>query len=122
MVSRILIIDDDVWFLEQLVRTVSKAGYEVATAGNGIEGMEQIDVARPDAIILDFFMPGPNGLVLLHELQSHSDLAVIPVILFTNSAADMATEDLEQYGVQRVLDKTAMEPDDVVVAIRKVLP
>lgn len=120
MTKRILLIDDDTWFVEQMARTVKKAGYEVALAHNGIEGMEQIDIAMPDAIILDFFMPGPNGLVLLHELQSHSDLAAIPVILCTNSAADVAPEDLVQYGVRRVLDKTTMEPADVVAAIRKV--
>ena len=120
MTKRILLIDDDAWFVEQLARTVAKAGYEVVLARNGIEGMEQIDIAMPDAIILDFFMPGPNGLVLLHELQSHSDLAAIPVILCTNSAADVAPEDLVQYGVRRVLDKTTMEPADVVAAIRKV--
>ncbi len=120
MTKRILLIDDDAWFVEQMARTVKKAGYEVALAHNGIEGIEQIDTARPDVIILDFFMPGPNGLVLLHELQSHSDLAAIPVILCTNSAADVAPEDLVQYGVRRVLDKTTMEPADVVVAIRKV--
>lgn len=120
MTKRILLIDDDTWFVEQMARTVKKAGYEVALAHNGIEGIEQIDTARPDVIILDFFMPGPNGLVLLHELQSHSDLAAIPVILCTNSAADVAPEDLVQYGVRRVLDKTTMEPADVVAAIRKV--
>ncbi len=120
MTKRVLLIDDDAWFVEQLARTVAKAGYEAVLARNGIEGMEQIDIAMPDAIILDFFMPGPNGLVLLHELQSHSDLAAIPVILCTNSAADVAPEDLVQYGVRRVLDKTTMEPADVVAAIRKV--
>lgn len=120
MTKRILLIDDDTWFVEQMARTVKKAGYEVALAHNGIEGIEQIDTARPDVIILDFFMPGPNGLVLLHELQSHSDLAAIPAILCTNSAADVAPEDLVQYGVRRVLDKTTMEPADVVAAIRKV--
>jgi CheY-like chemotaxis protein len=118
--TRVLLIDDDDWFVEQMARMLTKSQFEVARSSNAIEAMEQIDLAHPDVIILDFFMPGPNGLVLLHELQSHSDLAAIPVILCTNSAADVAPEDLVQYGVRRVLDKTTMEPADVVAAIRKV--
>lgn len=121
MPACVLIVDDDTWFAEQLARTIRNTGYEVVCVHNGVEAMKQIDAMRPDVIILDFFMPGPNGLVLLHELQSHSDLATIPVVLCTNSAADMAPEDLAQYGVGRVLDKTTMEPADSVAAVRKAL-
>lgn len=121
MASCILIVDDDVWFANHLARTIKKAGYRAVCARNGVEAMREVDTVRPDVIILDFFMPGPNGLVLLHELQSHSDLATIPVILCTNVASDIGSENLAQYGVRRVLDKTTMEPLDVVTAIRKVL-
>jgi CheY-like chemotaxis protein len=76
----------------------------------------------PDAVILDFLLTGQNALALLHELQSHSDLASIPVILCTNSASDIAADELVAYGVVAVLDKTTMYPDDIVAAIRKVLP
>ena len=121
MAGRVLIVDDDVWFADQLARTVKKAGYRAICVRNGVEAMIEIDSARPDVIVLDFFMPGPNGLVLLHELQSHSDLATIPVILCTNVASDIKSDTLEQYGVRYVLDKTAMEPSDVVTAVRRVL-
>ena len=121
MAGRVLIVDDDVWFADQLARTIKKAGYRETCVRNGVEAMREIDSARPDVIVLDFFMPGPNGLVLLHELQSHSDLATIPVILCTNIASDIKSDTLEQYGVRCVLDKTAMEPSDIVTAARKVL-
>ena len=121
MAGRVLIVDDDVWFADQLARTVKKAGYRATCVRNGVEAMIEIDSARPDVIVLDFFMPGPNGLVLLHELQSHSDLATIPVILCTNIASDIKSDTLEQYGVRCMLDKTAMEPSDVVTVVRKVL-
>ena len=121
MAGRVLIVDDDVWFADQLARTVEKVGYRATCVRNGVEAMREIDSACPDVIVLDFFMPGPHGLVLLHELQSHSDLATIPVILCTNIASDIKSDTLEQYGVRCVLDKTAMEPSDVVTAVRKVL-
>jgi CheY-like chemotaxis protein len=83
--------------------------------------MDALDMHVPDAIILDVLLTGPNAFTLLHELRSHADLAAIPIILCTNSAADINGENLAVYGVFGVLDKTTMHPDDVVVAVRKVL-
>ena len=47
-----------------------------------------------NVIILDVLLPGPNAFTLLHELQSHSDLAGIPIILCTNSADQFMNDDL----------------------------
>lgn len=117
---RVLIVDDDMWLIESVVRNLQKElGGEVKTASNGIEAIEILDTFHPDVIVLDMFMPGPNGIVLLHELQSHDDLADIPVIICSNSASDVVNESLEQYGVVRVVDKATMHPEDLVVAIRK---
>ncbi len=121
MSQQILIVDDDRWFYELLERQLVAAKYDVASAENGVAAMKQIDSNPPDAIILDMFMPGPDGLVLLHELQSYSDLASIPVILCTNSVPDVPQNILRSYGIVRVLDKTTMKPDDVITAVRKAL-
>lgn len=121
MSQHILIVDDDQWFYALLERQLVAAHYEVSHAENGVVAMRQIDKNPPDAIILDMFMPGPDGLVLLHELQSYSDLAEIPVILCTNSVPDVPKNVLRPYGIVRVLDKTTMMPGDVVAAARKVL-
>ena len=119
--SRVLIIEDDQWFSALFKKTLESAGYAVGTARNAIEGMKQIDAQNPDAIILDFFMPGPNAMVLLHELQSYTDTSKIPVIFCTNSAADIPTESASSYGVKVILDKTLMHPNDIVAAVRRVL-
>lgn len=117
----VLVVEDDKWLAEQYGRQLSAAGFVVRIASDGIAAMDMIDAARPDAIVLDVFLPGPNGVVLLHELQSHSDIAKIPVIVCTASAADIPKGSLDSYGVRRVLDKTTMEPLDVVAAVRGVL-
>jgi CheY-like chemotaxis protein len=117
--SRVVLIDDDRWFREQLARVLEGAAYHVSQAATGVEGMRVIDKARPDAIVVDLFMPGPNALVLLHELQSHSDLAPIPVIVCSNSADSLEGASFADYGVRRVFDKTTMHPADVVTALKK---
>ena len=119
---RVLVIDDDQWLVDSYARTLEAAGCVVERAGNTLEAIGMIDRVQPNVIVLDLFMPGPNGIVLLHELQSHTDLARIPVVLISNAARDLKPDVLQAYGVLQVLDKTSMQPDDIVSAVRKVLP
>lgn len=117
----VLIVEDDDWLAEQHGRTLGTAGYAVEFAPHALAAMDAVDNKRPDVIVLDLLLAGPNAFTLLHELQSHTDLAGIPVILCTNSADQIANEDIEAYGVRQVLDKATMHPDDVVAAVKRVL-
>ncbi len=118
----VLVVDDDQWLADAMRSQLEREGFTVHTAHNAIEGIDAVDRYHPSVVVLDIFMPGPNGIVLLHELRSHSDLAQIPIIVCTNSASDIPHGNLTQYGVNIVLDKVSMQPDDVVVAVKKVLP
>lgn len=117
----ILIVEDDQWLAEQYIQTLTEVGLNADCSPDAVTAMEVIDKKRPDILVLDVFLPGPNAFVLLHELQSHADLAHIPVILCTNSADRLAQEDIGMYGVRRILDKTTMLPSDLVTAVRKVM-
>lgn len=119
-VKKVLIIEDDAWLAEHYARRLEKLGYQIRQTDNGIEGIEIIDNFRPDVIILDILLPGPNGLVLLHELQSHSDLAVIPVIVCSSIGA-VPEEDMAIYGVREVIDKSSMDLDSLEVALGRVM-
>ena len=115
----VLLVDDEAWLTERMADVLKKSGYDVTIAPNAVDAVQQIDARRPDILFLDMFMPGPNGIVLLHELQSYTDTATIPVVLCTNNASDMVLEQFAPYGVCRILDKTAMEPSDIVAAVRR---
>ena len=120
----VLLVDDDTWLTEQMAHNLAQDGeFRVVIVPNGIEAMEQIDKQRPNVVVLDMFMPGPNGMVLLHEMQSHSDLASIPVVLCSNSTSDipLSKAGFAQYGIREVVDKSTMVPDDLVSAVRRVL-
>jgi len=116
----ILIVEDDDWLAAHHERILTGAGYVVNSVPHAIAAIESIDVHRPDVLIADVFLAGPNAFTLLHELQSHSDFADIPVILCTNIAHDIAGEDIALYGIRRVLDKTTMQPQDLIAAVRSV--
>lgn len=118
----VLIVEDDEWLAEQHVRTLAGVGIRSEFVPHALAAIDAIDSVVPDCIVLDVLLAGPNAFTLLHELQSHADLAGIPVILCTNNADSIAEEDVAVYGVRRVLDKTTMRPGDLIAAIRKVLP
>lgn len=118
----VLIVEDDEWLAEQHVRTLAAAGIRAEAVAHALAAIDSIDQALPDVLVLDVLLVGPNAFTLLHELQSHADLASIPVILCTNSADQLAEEDVEAYGVVRILDKAAMLPEDLVTAVKKALP
>ncbi len=120
--KKILVVEDDFWLRDQLIRELEKVGYSVAGTDNALEAIDLIDEFAPNVLILDIFLPGPNGVVLLHELQSHSDLSKIPVIVCTSSSfSGNLISYLTSYGVVGVLDKTLMHPNDLTVAVRKAL-
>lgn len=118
----VLIVEDDTWLAEQYIRVLQTAGIRAEYVPHALAAIDAVDSVIPDAIVLDVLLAGPNAFTLLHELQSHADLAGIPVILCTNSADQVAEEDVKVYGVQRVLDKATMLPQDLVTAVKKVLP
>ena len=117
----ILVVEDDIWQAEQYVRTLEKAGFEASYVIHALSAIDEIDRHPPDAIVLDVFLAGPNGFVLLHELRSYSDIGNIPAILCTGSAESITGADLASYGVVQVLDKASMVPEDLVVAVKKAL-
>lgn len=119
--KRVLVVDDDQWLAEVMAYRLSRDGFEVRVVSDALQAMTAIDEWQPKVIVLDIFMPGPNGIVLLQELQSHSDLAQIPVIVCSTSAGDMTLQQLRAYGVCDLLDKTTMTPTEMAAAVRKAI-
>lgn len=119
--KKICIVEDEPWFAESLARTLEAAGARTARASNAQSAIELIDTFLPDVVVLDLLLAGSTGLVLLHELRSHDDLAALPVIICSTLIDEPTSERLRAYGVQRVLDKTTMQPDNILAAVRGVL-
>jgi CheY-like chemotaxis protein len=119
--TKVLIIEDDPWLADVLSVVLKEAGFSIRTAQHGPEAMDMIDSLTPNVIISDVLLAGGTSFTLLHELQSHSDTKMIPIILCSNLAGQLDTEQLKAYGVRRVIDKTTMHPSDVVTAVRAVI-
>lgn len=117
---KVVIVEDDTWLAEHYSRVLEQEGYHPTVVTHAAAAIDMIDDMQPVAIVVDMLLTGSTAMVLLHELQSYRDTAQIPIILCTNLAADLKLEDLEAYGVQKILDKTTMLPEDLTAAIRSV--
>jgi CheY-like chemotaxis protein len=116
---KILVVEDDKLFMHLYARLLKDSGYEIISSTNAYDAVEEIAKGNiPDAIILDLFLPGVNGLALIHELQSYDDTRKIPVILCTSSADGITENTLKEYGIAKLIDKTTMEPKDLIYTIR----
>lgn len=120
--NKVLIVEDDKWLAEQYARVISGAGYKTEIALNALTAIQLIDDLLPNAIILDVLLTGSTAFALLHELQSYGDTGGIPIILCTNLASELSLDELLPYGVKQIIDKATMKPDDLVLALRRVLP
>jgi CheY-like chemotaxis protein len=80
----ILLIEDDTGIRESVAECLDCEGYAVASASNGVEGLEWLRRGgRADLIMLDLVMPVMNGSQFLAALRDDPKLDQIPVVLMT---------------------------------------
>ena len=79
--GRILVVDDEPDVARLIQRYLESDGYEVLVAQSGAEGLRLAKEARPDLITLDIMLGDTSGIVVLDQLNSDGDTALIPVML-----------------------------------------
>jgi DNA-binding NtrC family response regulator len=84
MPIRVLIVDDEVEFMETLVKRLSKRGLAVSGVTSGEAALEQLEETSMDIVVLDVRMPGISGLDTLREIKNRYGL--IEVIMLTGYA------------------------------------
>ena len=91
IVKKILIADDEPDILEIIQFNLKAEGYEVFTAKNGDEAIEQAKKHQPDLIILDIMMPGKNGIDVCNILRLQPAFKDT-LIVFLSAISDEGTE------------------------------
>jgi adenylate cyclase len=84
--ARILVVDDVPDNVDILQMRLESQGYEVVTAGDGVEALEKIRALLPDLVLLDVMMPKMDGIETVKRLKADGSLPFIPVILVTAKA------------------------------------
>jgi CheY-like chemotaxis protein len=80
----VLIVDDEPGVVSGLAELLESEGYEVATASDGVDALDQLRRGlRPSAILLDLMMPRMDGWDFRHEQMKDDELKEIPIIILT---------------------------------------
>ncbi len=83
MGAQILVVDDDPMITDLLARFLTREGYRVTTAGNGLEALQIVEQEQPDLILLDVTMPEMDGFTFCRRLKNNEHTALIPITMLT---------------------------------------
>jgi two-component system phosphate regulon response regulator PhoB len=81
--EKIVVIEDETDILEVIAYNLKREGYEVITSTSGEDGLEKIEKAKPNLVVLDLMLPEVDGIELCRKLKSDPVTQAIPVIMVT---------------------------------------
>ena len=94
----ILVVDDDP-FMRDLARVhLERAGYVVALADGGAEGVAKAHSLRPAVVVMDFSMPGLSGTDTLKQIRADPNISKTPVLILTAWSSDASRLEAESLG------------------------
>jgi DNA-binding response OmpR family regulator len=85
---KVLIVDDEPNIVAALEFLFRRSGYEVRTATNGAEALEQVDVYRPDVVLLDVMMPVKSGYEVCQKMRERPELAQIRIVMLSAKGSE----------------------------------
>ena len=120
MPRTILSVDDEPDITDLARFHLSRAGFEVLTAGSGREAIEIITTRHPDLVLLDLMLPDIDGFGVCEILRRAPDTAAIPIIILSAWSTSEARALGMDYGVLEYVTKP-FSPSDLVNRVRRLL-
>lgn len=89
MEKKILVVDDEQDILDLISYNLSKEGFKVFTAGDGIQGLETAKTCKPDLVILDIMMPGKDGFEVCRSLRQDPTFSATAIMFLTAKSGEI---------------------------------
>ena len=118
MPQRILVVDDEPLNLDLLEQELSDLGYGVDKADSGKDALEKLSVKPADLVLIDYQMPGMNGIEALNEIKKRD--AALPVIIITAYGTIERAVEAIKSGADDFVTKP-FDPDHLAVVVKKAL-
>lgn len=118
---RLLLIEDEPLIIKMYSRALAAAGFEIAAATNGPDGLRLAVAKKPDLILLDIMMPMMSGLEVLQRLKKKDSLKDIPVIMLTNLSDEGEVRATTLLGAVAFIVKSEIEPKQLVAKVKEIL-
>ncbi|CAN5427867.1 response regulator transcription factor [soil metagenome] len=83
MADTVLVVEDETDVVDLLRYNLTKAGFTVLIANDGLEGLEMAKKNRPDIMVLDLMLPGMDGKSVCKALKKNPDTETLPIVMLT---------------------------------------
>jgi two-component system OmpR family response regulator len=117
LVSLVLIVDDDPHIREMVGHFLSREGFRIQEAANGLEALRILESVQADLVILDIMMPGMDGWELCGELREHYDL---PLLMLTAKGESSQKVKGFELGADDYLVKP-FDPPELIARVKALL-
>lgn len=121
MGKKILTVDDSKTIREMVDYTLTKAGYQVFTAQDGVEALKVADLNNPELIITDLNMPNMDGITLITKLREVAKFKTIPILMLTTEYTDDMKIKGKTAGATGWIVKP-FDPEKLLQVVNKVCP
>lgn len=112
--AKVLIIEDDKFFVDLLAKHLSQAGFSVLFANDGKSGLAIIKTEKPAVVLLDVLLPETDGFEVLSELKADDSTKNIPVILLSNLGSKENLEKSQKLGAYNFMIKATVSLDQII--------
>jgi chemosensory pili system protein ChpA (sensor histidine kinase/response regulator) len=110
-VPTIMIVDDSLTVRKITGRLLAREGYNVLTAKDGVDALEQLQESLPDVMLVDIEMPRMDGFDLTRNVRADRRLKHVPIIMITSRTADKHRAYAKEIGVNAYLGKPYQEDE-----------
>ncbi|WP_456049268.1 Hpt domain-containing protein [Acinetobacter halotolerans] len=105
----IMIVDDSVTVRKVTSRLLERQGYDVVTAKDGVDAIEQLETIKPDLMLLDIEMPRMDGFEVTNLVRHHEIHRNLPIIMITSRTGEKHRERALSLGVNQYMGKPFQE-------------
>jgi chemosensory pili system protein ChpA (sensor histidine kinase/response regulator) len=116
----VLVVDDSLTVRKITSRLLTREGFDVLTAKDGIDALQVLTEQTPDVILLDIEMPRMDGFEFTKTIKADAKHAHVPIIMITSRTAEKHRNLAKELGVDLFLGKPFQE-EDLLKSLREML-
>lgn len=120
-IGKVLLVEDEEAIIDMYKLRLTKEGFEVEVAKNGIWAVKLAKAKKFDIIIMDIIMPAMSGYEAVKQLKADKKTKELPIIVLSNSAQDNEIEEAKRMGVSAYFLKSQVTPSRLSEEVKKIL-
>ncbi|GMQ95272.1 MAG: hypothetical protein BMS9Abin13_385 [Patescibacteria group bacterium] len=118
---KILIVEDDKFLRELLVRKLFAAGFEVESAIDATAAFEILKEKKPQIVLLDLLLPGEDGFSILGKIRESAETTSLPVIVLSNLGQKEDIDKALSLGATDFMVKANFTLDEIIEKVNNLL-